>query len=158
MVGLCLPPWGGVIRSGVLADVSIDFRILPARGLVYVRYEGVIHFADTARAFETYMNHPDMRPGQKQLVDLARVTDWDRDYAWLLKLQASKADAFMGARHEILFVYYAPTEHTQMMARMVLRSWDDVPGVIPLLHETEAGALDVLGQPEKTFDALLQSA
>ena len=44
------------------------------------------------------------------------------------------------------------------MARMILRSWEDVPGVIPLLSETEADALQVLGQPEQTIDALLQEA
>ncbi|MEZ5722803.1 MAG: hypothetical protein R3D59_15245 [Paracoccaceae bacterium] len=75
----------------------------------------------------------------------------------LLKLQAGKADAFLGAGHEVHFVYYAPSEHTQQMARMVLRSWDDVPGVIPLLAETEADALQVLGQPEQTIDAMLQT-
>ena len=137
--------------------MAIEFRILPDRGLVYVRYEGHISFDETGRAFGAYMQHPDMRLGQKQLVDLARVTDWDRDFTQLLKLQAGKADAFLGAGHEVHFVYYAPSEHTQQMARMVLRSWDDVPGVIPLLAETEADALQVLGQPEQTIDAMLQT-
>jgi len=137
--------------------MPIEFRILPDRGLVYVRYEGHISFDETGRAFGAYMQHPDMRLGQKQLVDLARVTDWDRDFTQLLKLQAGKADAFLGAGHEVHFVYYAPSEHTQQMARMVLRSWDDVPGVIPLLAETEADALQVLGQPEQTIDAMLQT-
>lgn len=137
--------------------MSISFRILPSRGLVYVRYEGHISFDDTARAFGAYMQHPDMRVGQKQLIDLSAVIDWDRNFAELLKLQAGKADAFLGAGHEVHFVYYAPTAHTLPMARMVLRSWEDVPGVIPLIAETEADALEVLGQPEKTFDAMLQT-
>ncbi len=138
--------------------MSIEFRILPERGLVYIRYAGVITFPETAQAFGAYMQHPDMRPGQKQLVDLSRVTDWDKDFAGLLQLQAEKADAFLGSGHETHFVYFAPTEHTRVMARMILRSWEDVPGVIPLLQETEADALHVLGQPEATIDALLQNA
>ncbi|HCQ67531.1 MAG TPA: hypothetical protein DIU07_21395 [Rhodobacteraceae bacterium] len=138
--------------------MAIEFRILPARGLAYVRYAGVISFPETAEAFGAYMQHPDMRPGQKQLIDLARVTDWDRDFAGLMQLQADKAGAFLGTGHEVHFVYFAPTERTQQMARMILRSWEDVPGVIPLLSETEADALQVLGQPEQTIDALLQSA
>lgn len=136
--------------------MPISFRILPRRGLVYVRYEGHVDFSDTAHAFGAYMQHPDMRPGQKQLVDLARVTGWDRDFAALLKLQAQKADAFTGAGHEVHLVYYAPSERSLPMARMVMRSWEDVPGVIPLIAETEADALEVLGQPERTFDAMLQ--
>ena len=138
--------------------MPIDFRILPERGLVYIRYEGVITFPETAQAFGAYMQHPDMRPGQKQLIDLARVTDWEKDFSGLLKLQAEKADAFLGSGHETLFVYFAPTEPTRVMARMILRSWEDVPGVIPLLQETEADALDVLGQPEASIDAMLQNA
>jgi len=144
--------------STVRVFMPIDFKILPERGLVYIRYAGVITFPETAQAFGRYMQHPDMRPGQKQLVDLARVSDWERDFSGLLKLQASKADAFLGSGHETHFVYYAPTELTQAMARMILRSWEDVPGVIPLLQETEADALHVLGQPETTIDALLQNA
>ena len=73
--------------------MPIDVRILPKRGLVYVRYEGGISVPETAEAFGAYMQHPDMRPGQKQLIDLTRVTDWDRDFAGLMRLQAGKADA-----------------------------------------------------------------
>lgn len=138
--------------------MPIDVRILAKRGLVYVRYVGYIRFPDTVKAFGAYMQHPDMQPGQKQLVDLSRVTDWDKDFTQLLKIQAQKADAFVGAGHETHFVYYAPTEHTQQLARVVLRSWEDVPGVIPLLSQTEADALHVLGQPEETIDAMLQKA
>ena len=136
--------------------MPISFRILPGRGLVYVRYAGHISFSETAQAFGEYMRHPDMRLGQQQLIDLSLVTDWVRDFGALLKLQAQKADAFLGAGHEVLFVYLAPSDRTQPMARMVLRSWEDVPGVIPLIAETEADALEVLGQPERTIDAMLQ--
>lgn len=138
--------------------MPISFTILPARGLSYVRYEGIITFAETAQAFAAYMQHPDMRPGQKQLVDLSRVIDWQRDFPGLVKLQAGKADVFNGSFHDTLFVYYAPNPHTQMMARAILRSWEGVPGIIPVLQDTEFDALQVLGQPEPTFDALLQRA
>lgn len=138
--------------------MPVDYRILNRRGLVYVRYSGHVRFSETAQAFASYTRDPDMRPGQKQLIDLSRVTEWDRDFASLLKIQAAKADLFVAAGHETHFVYFAPTEHTQVMARMVLRSWDDVPGVIPLLQTTEADALHVLGQPEHSFEALLQTA
>ena len=51
-----------------------------------------------------------------------------------------------------------PDAATQAIARMVLRSWDGVAGVVPLIIDTEAEALAVLGQPERCFSDLLQSA
>ena len=138
--------------------MPVWFRILPARGLSYVRYEGVVRFAETGEAIAAYMRDPEMRPGQNQLIDLGSVTDWDRDFATLLKLQAAKADIFVGSRQETMLVYYAPTPHSQKMARMVMRSWEDIPGIIPLVQETEAGALNLLAQPETTFAEMLQNA
>lgn len=138
--------------------MPLDFRILPRRGLVYVRYRGHVSFSETEAAFAAYLRHPDMRHGQKQLIDLARVTDWDRDFAALLRIQAQKADGFVGAGHEMLLVYYAPSAQARKMARMVLQSWEEVPGVIPVVQETEAGALEVLGLSETSFDAVLETA
>lgn len=140
------------VRGG--AGISISFRILPSRGLVFVRYEGEVRFADTERAVAAYAADPEARPGQNQLVDLAGVTDWERDFPRLMRTQTAKAGVFLGARHDLLIVYHAPTVQTRELARFVLRSWDGVPGVIPLIQETEADALNVLGQPETSFAAL----
>lgn len=138
--------------------MSISFRILPDRGLVFVRYEGVIHFADSERAVAAYAADPEARPGQKQLVDLAAVTGWERNFPRLMRLQTAKAEVFLGSRHDLLIVYHAPSVRTRELARLTLRSWDGVPGVVPLVQETEAGALNVLGQPETSFAALSQNA
>lgn len=138
--------------------MSISFKILPARGLVYIHYSGVIEIAESAEAFGQYMRHPDFQLGQKQLVDLADVTGWAPDYANLIALQAKKADAFFAPGHETLFVYHAPNAASREIAGIVLRSWDSVPAVVPLVIDTEAEALAVLGQPETRFSDLLQSA
>ncbi len=138
--------------------VGIEFRILPRRGLVYVRYEGTIVVSDSAGAFESYARHPDFHPGQKQLIDLGAVTGWEPDYPRLMALQAKKAGAILPPWHETLFVYYAPSRATREIAGMVLRSWEDVPAVVPLILTSEAEALAVLGQPEQSFSELLQSA
>lgn len=134
-----------------------SYHILPVRNLVYVRYVGLVTLADTAKAFGAYAADPARRPGQQQLIDLARVTDWDRDFAGMIGLQAKKAETFHGNGSETLLVYHAPTKQTYSMAQAILRSWDGISSVVTVIQETEAGALGVLGQPEDSFDALLQA-
>lgn len=138
--------------------MSIIFHILRSRGLVYVKYEGEISIADSARAFSRYGTDPDFRPGQKQLVDLAAVTGWEPDFPSLMSLQARKAEGLFDPAVQTLIVYHAPTAQTQAMARWVLRSWEGLDSVVPLIIDTEAEALSVLGQPETRFTELLQSA
>jgi hypothetical protein len=138
--------------------LAISFQILSARGLVYVRYDGVITLTDSAAAFAAYMQDPAFRPGQKQLVDLAAATGWEADYPRLMALQAEKAEALVVPGHETLFVYHAPDDTTRAIARMVLRSWEDVDAVVPLNIDKEADALAVLGQPERCFADLLANA
>lgn len=138
--------------------MPISFHILRSRGLVYVKYEGEISIADSARAFSSYGTDPDFRPGQKQLVDLADVTGWEPDFPRLMALQAQKAEALFDPTLQTLFVYHAPTAQTRAMARWVLRSWEGLDCVVPLIIDTEAEALSVLGQPEARFSELLQSA
>ena len=78
--------------------MSIDVTILRARGLVYIRYSGFAWLDDTIAALDAYGNHPDFRPGHKQLVDMARVTGIERDYVKFMKLQAKKAEVFLFRR------------------------------------------------------------
>ncbi len=104
------------------------------------------------------MQHPECRPGQKQLVDLAGVTGFDQDYAKLFALQAKKADVFSAGGVETLAVYHAPTPIARDLSRLVLRSWEPFDSVVPLIQDNEPDALALLGQPEKTFAELLQTA
>ena len=135
--------------------MPVSFRILPERGLVYVRYTGRAAVADSTTAFAQYAAHPDFAPGQKQLVDLSGVTDMERDFPALMAHQAQKAAAFMPAGAQALMVYFAPTEIAQRMARTILRSWDGIDAVAAVLTEDEAQALSILGLPETGFDELL---
>lgn len=138
--------------------MSVTFQILPRRGLVYVRYEGFARLADSFAAFGQYAAHPDRRPGQKQLVDLAGLTGLEKDYAKLFELQAKKAEVFLAGEAQTLLVYHAPNELSYGMARMILRSWEPIRSVIPLIQQTEAGALELLGQPETSFAEMLERA
>ena len=135
--------------------MAVEFRIFPRRGLVYVRYTGTAIISESAEAFAAYMKHPDFRPGQKQLVDLSRVTAVEQNYAEILALQAQKADAFLADGAQTILVYYAPTPLAFRVATMIVRSWDGLDRLVALVQETEAQTLELLGQPERTLDALL---
>ncbi|MFD2856475.1 hypothetical protein ACFSZS_19270 [Seohaeicola zhoushanensis] len=104
------------------------------------------------------MHHPDFRPGQKQLVDLSRVTGFERDYTKLFSLQALKAEAFVTGAGQTLVVYYAPSEAAQRMCQLVTRSWADLPSVIALVQQEEAEVLALLGQRESSIAELLEVA
>ncbi|WP_146345119.1 hypothetical protein [Falsiphaeobacter marinintestinus] len=136
--------------------MSVSFRILADRGLVYVRYDGMARVADTFAAFSEYVAHPDCKPGQKQLVDLSRLTGFERDYFKIMSLQAKKAELFAAQGVETLMVYLVTGAEPDELARTVMRSWDAYDGVVPLIQTSEADALQLLGQPEQTIQALLE--
>lgn len=138
--------------------MPVTFHILPARGLVYVRYEGHALLEETMIAFGRYMQHPDARRGQKQLVDLSAVTGIERDYTKLMAVQARKADQFVGDGVQTLIVYLAPGRLALELAHMAVKSWDSFESVVPLVQEDEAQALSLLGQPETRVTDLLEQA
>lgn len=138
--------------------MPVSFRILPERGLVFVRYTGFALLDESNEVFGQYAAHPDFRPGQKQLVDLSGVTGVETDYVKLFALQAKKADVFLGTGAQTLLVYFAPTPIAMDLAESVIRSWEPSGAVIPLIQEDEQEALKLLGQPERSFEDLLQDA
>ncbi len=138
--------------------MSVSFQILTSLGLVYVRYEGHANMTDTMTAFAAYAQHPEFRPGQKQFVDLSRVSGWDEDYLELMKAQAQKAEAFTGKNAQTLIIYYAPTELGQKLARLAMRSWEPFPSVVPVVQVNEDEALSILGLKHQNLDQLLRQA
>lgn len=138
--------------------MSVDFRIFPKRGLVYIWYEGHVALEDTFAAIERYARHPDFRPAQKQLVDLSRATGFQSDFVELLKLQARKADVFCGGGLETLIVYYAPNQVSRDLAKFAMRSWEEFDHVIARVQNTEDGCLALLGERETNFQDLIARA
>jgi hypothetical protein len=59
---------------------------------------------------------------------------------------------------QTLLVYYAPTSVSMELAESVIRSWEPSGSVIPLIQEDEGESLQLLGQPERSFEELLQTA
>ncbi|MBN8291378.1 hypothetical protein JI664_05345 [Rhodobacter sp. NTK016B] len=136
-----------------------SFRILPARGLAYVRYWDFVSIDDTVRLIRDYLAHPDRSPGQKQLIDLSDVSGFEADIVRLMELQAQKAEIFRPANgSQTLLVYYAPHDEGFEMAKLIMRSWQGVTSVVSTIQRRESHALDILGLPERGMEALLSGA
>lgn len=135
--------------------MALSFQILKSLDLVYVKYIGFVELDASLKTFAEYAAHPDCRPGQKQLIDLAQVTDLERDFTKIMKHQAQKADVFTAGTAETVVVYYAPTEIAQRMAQIAARSWEDVEGIICVILEDEAQALAVLGLAHNSIAEML---
>lgn len=125
--------------------MALSFRILPRRGLVYVRFSGHIRTADSAAALEAFAADPDFRYGLRQLIDLTEVTGFDADYVALLKVHAKKAEVFRPTEAETLTVYIAPGDIALRLSRHILKSWDGIPGMVHRVVRDEAQALHILG-------------
>lgn len=133
-----------------------SYQILPERGLVYVRYEGFVRLQEAQDLFADYQTKPDAHPGQKQLVDLTHVEDFERDFPTLMAMQAEKADTFLSKGHQFFMVFVAPTEKAQAMGRILVAPWKGVNGVVTSMQYDEAGALAILGQPETSIADMLR--
>lgn len=138
--------------------MPLSFRFVSARGLVFVRYEGYATVAETERALEAFGADPQARPGLSHLIDLADITGFEPDFVGLMAMQARKASLFVDADHASLVVYHAPGRLAREMAAPIRHSWDGLDAISVRILETEAECLDVLGQPERSFAALLQAA
>jgi len=125
--------------------VPVSFRIFEDAALVYVRYAGLARVAEGFDAFTAYLMHPDSRPDQRQFVDLSAVTEVEQDFMRLFQFQAEKAAAFMAGRAPVMLVYYAPTEISLGMARLIQRSWEGLDGAIVRVVTEWDAAADILG-------------
>jgi len=135
--------------------MPVEFKILPERGLVVVRYSGYAAVEDTLTATKAYISHPEYSAGQKQLVDMSGITGFEKDHVQFMEMQAEKAERLANSGLQSLVVYIAPTAISQDLSAMFVRSWIDVDAVVPLVQHSEAEALALLGQPEETLDILL---
>lgn len=138
--------------------MSVSYRILKSRGIVYVRYQGMVRIRESMELFGEYAQHPDCRPGQKQFVDLSEVTDVERDYSKIMEMQAMKTDVFMAGGAQPIIIYFAPTETARAMAGLIIKSWEPFSSVVPLIIEDEAEALNILGLEEQSIAQLLTTA
>ena len=140
--------------------MATDFRILTRRRLLVVRHSGHLTFADSMESFEDYGRHPDFHPAQNALVDFAPVTSYEHDRVRLMAFQAQMIERLpLPAGTPPLLVFVAPRGRpAHPLACDILKSWDKTGLRTARLAETEAEALDILGLPERSIEALLAVA
>ena len=136
--------------------MASEFTILKQRGLVLIRHSGFLTFADSMAAFLAYHNHPDFHPAQNALVDFAPVTRYEHDPVRLIAFQAQMIDRLPPSfSTPPLLIFHAPAGSPgHPLAHAILKSWDGLGLRIPRITETEAEALDIAGQPERSFASL----
>lgn len=138
--------------------MSVSFRILKSRSMVYVRYQGRVDIRESMELFGEYARHPDCQPGQRQFIDLSEVTEIERDYTAIMEMQAMKTDVFMAGGAQPIIIYYTPTDFSRSMAGLIVKSWEPFSAVVPLIIEDEAEALNILGLKEKSISQLLTAS
>jgi hypothetical protein len=138
--------------------MPVTFAILPRLGLVYVRYWGFAALSETIAQVQAYGRHPDFRPGQKHLIDMAGVTGYERDFPAIMQMMAGITDVLMQRPTEVLVVYLTPTPLAQDMARAAIRSWEGMPGLVTRMQEDEAAALSLLGLPHGSIAEMFAKA
>ncbi len=106
--------------------MAYRIRILPEHDLAYFRYSGTASIDDYLAVVDQYPRHPDFRLGQKNLVDLTRLEDIERDYARILELQARIAGFVQSTQNDIFSVIVAPSAIAQEASQIVLRSWEEL--------------------------------
>ncbi|WP_010141801.1 hypothetical protein [Oceanicola sp. S124] len=136
--------------------MSCSYKILPQFGLVHIRFAGEVCAADSLEALQRFAEDPKGSPDLNQLLDMRDVTGLNLDVMEMLKVHARKAEIFIPAEQDRLFVHLAPSEIALKIAGFTVRSWEHVPGITHRVVRTEEQALQVLGLRESSIDALVQ--
>ncbi|WP_204114125.1 hypothetical protein [Shimia biformata] len=92
-----------------------------------------------------FRENPAFQAGLSQILDLTDVTEFERDFAKIMSLQATQVEALTGADAPAYFIFIAPNELTQAMANSALKSWREIDAVVPLVLNSLQDACDVLG-------------
>ncbi|MCB1351076.1 MAG: hypothetical protein KDK11_21445 [Maritimibacter sp.] len=137
--------------------MPISYSIMSDRDLALVVYEGEINAAERSQVISEVVRHRNFRPDQMHLIDLSGVTGWEPALESAVMPGEVRRDWMRQAR-ETLCVYYAPTEPGQALAAILVRAWDGIPGVVPLVLDDEAEALAILGQTEMRVAELPRAA
>ena len=86
---------------------------------------------------------------------MTEVTGFEKDYVQFMGMQARLTERLIRSDLQSLVVYIAPTNISRELSALFVRSWIDVGTVVPLVQDSEADGLALLGQPEETLDVLL---
>lgn len=135
--------------------MPVDIRVLPERNLVLAIYTGVAGLRETTERAAECAAHPGFRASMRHLVDLSRITGYERDFPGFFAMQAKVMEDFVSPGGDHIFLFYAPTRAGQEMANMVRRSWEGLERAIIVVHDDEAEALATLGLRERRIEDLV---
>ena len=138
--------------------MPVALNILADRGLVYLRFSGVVTVDETMKAVVEMGRDPNFSVGLRHFADYSDVVDYAHDYVEVLALQANLADDVVKDGVQTLLVQLATTPKGREMANLAVKSWDGIGGVVPVIAESEARALSLLGEPETSISELLANA
>ena len=133
-----------------------EHAVIAARNILYIRQHGVIEFHQSLAHFEGWCDSPQFRPHYHWLMDFSELTDIDPDPVPMMAFQARIAIRLPVMRHPPFFVLHAPLScgAGRVAAMNIHKAWNGLDVRLPRLSETEEEALDILGQPERSFAAL----
>ncbi len=135
--------------------MPVQFKILPQYNLVVFTYSGHVTFQETSDVVAAAAADPDHRHGMRQLCDVSGVTEVERDFPALMKMQARLAESMIAKGPELLVLFYAPNLVGREMAEMARRSWDGLESVIVMVQDQEDLALTLLGIPANSLEHML---
>lgn len=128
----------------LLKDGSLVFIWLSGRAGLRAPYEELHALRDRGR----------LKPGMPVLVDLAAMTDFDRDPHLMVQLNLEVEDMLQLFGEETLFLIHAPNALTREMAGAMRDFWEGSEVVLVRICEDELGALMILGRHERSFSEL----
>jgi hypothetical protein len=135
--------------------MPVSFRILPQHALVLVTYSGVAGLQETIERTAECARHPDFDLRFRHLVDVSRITGYERDFPGFFAMQAKVMESYPPQGQDQMFIFLAPTRQGQEMAQMVRRSWDGLDWAIVRVVEDETQAITLLGLREQSISGLL---
>lgn len=135
--------------------MPVTFQLVPRRNLLVARYSGLAGVEETVVAAEAASRLPGFHPGMRHLVDLAGITDYERDFVAFFRMQARLGETYARVPAELVISYYAPTRIAHEMAQLARRSWEGLDLAVIRIFDTEEAALGFLGVPETGIAQLI---
>ena len=134
------------------------FIIFPERNLNVFVHSGYIGTTDSLESLIEYRKHPDHTLNQMQLIDCSRVEDFDREPVNFIQAQMIVSEAFPPTFPDQMLVLYDRGGAGRELAQLIYKSWNGIEYVAARIAHSEAEALDILGQPERSFEDLHRNA
>ncbi|MEM9349436.1 MAG: hypothetical protein AAGA47_04185 [Pseudomonadota bacterium] len=129
-------------------------QLLEDGSLVYIWLSGRAKLGDPYEELRELQERGELKPGVPVLVDLAKITAFDRDAKLVMRLNLEIDDMLQLFGEETLLLIHAPNTLSREMAGAILDLWEGSEVVIVRICEDELGALMILGRHERDFSEL----